>query len=80
MYTVCLGPNYGAPGTRGLIDCKMFTDMTDVVRVSRSSKARQVNNNIYFYIKRSPCVLSHLNKQLFSPKLKKIFHQFFTSA
>ena len=80
MYTVCLGPNYGAPGTRELIERKMFADMTDVVRVSRSPKARPVTNNVYFYIKRSSCVLSHLNNQLFSPKLKKIFHQFFTKT
>ena len=49
----------------------MYTDMTDVVRVSRSSNARKVNNNVYFYIKRSSCVLSDLNKQLSSP----IFHK-----
>ena len=69
VYTVCLGPN----GTRGLINCKMFTDMTGVVRVSRLSKASRVNNNVYFYIKCSSCVLSDRNKQLFSPKLKKHF-------
>ena len=39
----------GRQAQKGLIDCKMFTDMTIVVRVSRSSKAGQINNNVYFY-------------------------------
>ena len=69
----CLIPNYGTRSIRGLIDCKTFTDTTDVVRVSRSSNARQVNNNAYFYIKRSSCVLNLLNKHLFSSKLKELF-------
>ena len=75
VYTICLGPNYEAPGKRELINCKMFTDMTDVVRVLRSSKARLVINNVYFLC--SSCILSHLDKQLFSPKLKKIFSPIF---
>ena len=68
------------PGTRGLIDCKVFTDMTDVVRVSRSSKARKVNNNVYFYIKHSSCVLGDLYTQLFPPKLKKEFFTNFSAS
>ena len=53
--------------TASSVFCHLASEMamTDVARVSRSSKAGQVNNNVYFYIKRSSCVLSHLNKQLF---------------
>ena len=50
--------------------------VTDFVLVSRSSKDRQVNHNVYFYIKPSSCVLSLLNKQLFSSKLKDFFTNF----
>ena len=41
---------------------------SNVVQVSRSYKARQVNNNVHFYMKRSSCVLSLFHKQLY-------FHQ-----